>query len=82
MDTKLSDMKKRIAAKIMLKSKIDVIEVRIDWPGPSVLCIPRPMKKKIASMKVSCTTSSKSSMNCHWATVARALISGMAFPIK
>jgi len=81
-DTKLSDIKNRIAAKMLLKSRIEVIEVRIGGPGPSVPCVPRPIKKKIAKINVSCTTSSKSSINCHWATVARALTSGMAFPIK
>ena len=81
-DTKLSASRNRIVARILLKIRIDVRDVRMGNPGPSVFCIPRPTKKNMARTKVSCTTSSKSSMNCHWATVAKAFVSGMALPIR
>jgi len=80
--TKLSERTNRIAARTQEKRKIVVIDVLIGYPGPSLLCIPLPTKKNMARTKVSCTTSSRSSMNCHWATVASALVSGIALPIK
>jgi len=80
--TKLSERVKRIAARTQEKMRIVVIDVLIGYPGPSLLCIPLPTKKNMARTKVSCTNSSRSPMNCHWATVASALISGITFPMR
>ncbi len=80
--TKLEDSENSTAASTMETSRIMVREVRIGEPGPVRLCKPFPTKKKIARTKVSCTTSSNRSMNWYWATVARAFVSGIAFPIK
>jgi len=51
--TKLSERENNIAASTILKRSIDVRAVLIGSPGPSVLCMPLPTKKKIAKMKVS-----------------------------
>ena len=59
--TKLSDMANRIPAMTIEKTRIDERDVLIGSPGPSLLCKPLPTKKKIASTKVSWTTSSNSS---------------------
>ena len=48
MATKLSDITNKMAASTMLKRRIDVRVVLIGGPGPSVLCIPLPTKKKMA----------------------------------
>lgn len=82
MSTKLSDKANKITAMTIEKARIDESDVRIGDPGPSLLCRPLPIKKKIARIKVSWITSRRSSMNCHWATVASALMSGIAFPIR
>jgi len=82
MATKLDDRLKRIAAITLENRKMIVRDVLIGYPGPWLLCMPLPTKKKMARTKVSCTTSRRSSTNCHWATVARAFMSGIALPIK
>jgi hypothetical protein len=51
--TNLSEIINNMAARTILKRRIDVSAVLIGCPGPSDLCIPLPTKKKIAKTKVS-----------------------------